>query len=250
MLDLQAIRDLGIPLIEDEDWLPFPGFETSYLISSQGRVVSLPRVTIRKNGKPLTTRGKLLKASPSKGYPRVSLSERGAISFVFVHQALLRAFEGECPPEQEVRHLDGNPLNCTRENLAYGTRAQNIDDAKRHGTFPVLEQRPGAKLTRAQAIEIASSIRRVGELARAYGVSPSCIHDIRVGRSWEAVTREVRRKTYPRGACKLQEAEAQAILDDPHTPATVLARRYGISPFTVRNIRKRRAWRHLQRTEP
>lgn len=35
----------------------------------------------------------------------------------------------------EVRHMDGNPLNNHVSNLAWGTHADNMADAKRHGTF-------------------------------------------------------------------------------------------------------------------
>lgn len=34
-----------------------------------------------------------------------------------------------------VRHRDGNPLNNHVSNLEWGTHADNMDDAKRHGTF-------------------------------------------------------------------------------------------------------------------
>ena len=34
-----------------------------------------------------------------------------------------------------VRHLDGDPLNNHAFNLAWGTHQDNMDDAKRHGTF-------------------------------------------------------------------------------------------------------------------
>lgn len=35
----------------------------------------------------------------------------------------------------EVRHLDGNPHNNAVSNLAWGTHLDNMNDAKKHGTF-------------------------------------------------------------------------------------------------------------------
>ena len=35
----------------------------------------------------------------------------------------------------EVRHMDGNPYNNHVSNLKWGTHADNMADAKRHGTF-------------------------------------------------------------------------------------------------------------------
>ena len=34
----------------------------------------------------------------------------------------------------EVRHLDGNSRNDSAENLAWGTRLENMRDMRRHGT--------------------------------------------------------------------------------------------------------------------
>lgn len=53
----------------------------------------------------------------------------------YVHQVVARAFLGECPPGQETRHLNGDPKDNRLENLAYGTRSENVLDSVRHGTY-------------------------------------------------------------------------------------------------------------------
>lgn len=55
---------------EEGEWRPVAGSEGEYEVSSQGRVRSLPMVTLRADGKPLPVRGRILKTSTdSKGHP-------------------------------------------------------------------------------------------------------------------------------------------------------------------------------------
>ena len=52
----------------------------------------------------------------------------------YTHRLVALAFHGE-PPEGKhlVRHLDGNGLNNSPENLAWGDDEDNYQDAVRHG---------------------------------------------------------------------------------------------------------------------
>lgn len=113
--------------ITPEQWLPVPGYEQNYQISSLGDVWSTPRAT---------TRGGLLKHTIDQlGYHWVTLTLNGVQERFAVHRLVMLAFAGPCPEGQEVRHLDGNPShNAWPENLAYGTHAENMQDKRRHGT--------------------------------------------------------------------------------------------------------------------
>src|SRR5205809_898070 len=102
-----------------EKWLPVPGFD-QYEISDLGRVRSLYRAP------------RILNPAMTNGYHRLNL---GRARLVYVHQLVAQVFIGPCPDGQEVRHLDGCRTNNQASNLAYGTRADNIHDAKRHGTL-------------------------------------------------------------------------------------------------------------------
>ncbi|MFE2967499.1 NUMOD4 motif-containing HNH endonuclease [Streptomyces sp. NPDC059340] len=107
-------------------WRPVPGHEGNYEVSDQGDIRSRPRPR---------TKGGLRRATISKvGYPKVELWSNGRRETRFVHQIVAAAFLGPRPDGQEVRHLDGNPLNCELSNLAYGTRSENSLDKVRHGT--------------------------------------------------------------------------------------------------------------------
>lgn len=108
------------------EWRPVPGHETNYEVSDDGRVRSRPRPR---------TKGGLLRCKVGKrGYLAVSLVSGGRQETREVHRIVAAAFIGPRPPGQEVRHLDGDPLNCNLANLRYGTRSQNVRDKRRHGT--------------------------------------------------------------------------------------------------------------------
>ncbi len=108
-----------------EQWLPIPGYERTYMVSSEGRVWSKPR---------RRTKGGLLSVHVGKrGYPLVSLVQDGIQKTREVHRLVALAFIGPRPEGREVRHLDGNCLRPHVDNLAYGTRSENQYDLVAHG---------------------------------------------------------------------------------------------------------------------
>lgn len=103
-----------------ERWRPVVGFEGRYDVSNRGRVYSWVTERVLRPG------------IASNGYPTVALG-RGKTKTV--HSLVAAAFIGPCPPGMEVRHRDGNRRNPRATNLEYGTRADNIRDAVKHGTW-------------------------------------------------------------------------------------------------------------------
>lgn len=110
----------------DETWLPVPGYEGKYRVSSLGRVFSEPRPHARGGG---IIHPRLKK----RGYLTVVLSRDAKTEMRGVHQLVALAFLGPRPEKHEVRHLDGDPLNNRLTNLAYGTRSQQRRDDVRNG---------------------------------------------------------------------------------------------------------------------
>ena len=107
---------------------PIVGYEGLYDVFSTGSVFSWPR---------RRSRGGLLRQGLSEGYPMVSLCKQGRHKSYKVHQLVLEAFDGLCPPGQECRHLDGNRLNNLWPlNLEWGTPSENGFDRTEHGTNP------------------------------------------------------------------------------------------------------------------
>jgi len=77
---------------------------------------------------------KKLKQPPATGgYPRVSLRKSGKTHVMRVHKLMALVFLG--PSEgRDVCHRDNNRKNNRLENLYYGTRSENQNDRKAHGT--------------------------------------------------------------------------------------------------------------------
>ena len=115
----------------EEIWTKIP--DKDYEASNLGRIRSVDRWRrATKHGGLRFHKGQILKASiDTGGYPTVTLGKRGQHR---VHRLVMLAFVGPCPPGKEVCHQDGVFANVWLDNLYYGTRKQNIEDAVRHGT--------------------------------------------------------------------------------------------------------------------
>lgn len=163
-----------------EEWRDIPGYEGKYQASSLGNIRSLDRIVNCAHGGKRRMRGRVLKPAGQKKDPhlRVVLGH-GAIGSC-VHTLVALTFLGPKPEGQEVRHLDGNPLNNRVDNLAYGTRTENILDVYRQG-------KAWRALTAEQVLEIRERLA-AGEtgaaLAKEYGVGQACISSIKHGRTY------------------------------------------------------------------
>lgn len=79
---------------------------------------------------------KLLRPGTTRtGYKHVGLRTDGRRHRGYVHRIILQTFVGPCPDGMECRHLDGDKSNNRLENLAWGTKSENVRDAIRHGTW-------------------------------------------------------------------------------------------------------------------
>lgn len=101
-----------------------PGYE----VTRDGRVFS---VTHNWRG---YGRRELTQDLNDDGYPSVRVTVCGKRTRLAVHRLVASRFLPPRPsPLHEVRHLDGNRMNCRADNLAWGTRKDNADDRERHG---------------------------------------------------------------------------------------------------------------------
>jgi hypothetical protein len=121
-----------------ETWKPVPQYEGYYEVSDQGRVRSLDRVILDSRGVTRRFRGvELTPVGPNENYlyPTVFLRTgvRTTRRNTRVHVLVAGAFIGPRPVGHDVRHLNGNPGDNRLENLAYGTRSDNMQDASAHG---------------------------------------------------------------------------------------------------------------------
>ena len=166
-----------------EEWRDIPGYEGRYQASTEGRIRSLDRIVTceyRRTGNVFEkkVKGKLKRPTlASNGYYVVNL---GHADLHCVHELVALAFNPG--PGNEVRHLDGNPLNNKAENLAFGTHSDNERDKLRYGG-------KRKKLTASDVIQIRT-LRHAGvprkEVADRFGITETAVWQTETGRmfSW------------------------------------------------------------------
>lgn len=111
-------------------WAPIPGFEARYEASDAGLIRSLDRVIKTKRGS-RRLKGRILKPGKLGNTNHRHVVLEGRVDRT-VHSLVLEAFVGPCPPGMEARHRDDDPTNNALENLVWGSRSQNSDDAIRN----------------------------------------------------------------------------------------------------------------------
>lgn len=159
----------------DSVWNPIPDFP-GYYASQDGRILSCKYKNPR-----------ILKPIKAKdGHLYVFLYRNGQMYKMWIHRAVLMTFARKPFPGEECRHLDGNPANNRLDNLSWGTRQENADDKKRHGTQPIGEKTGTHKLTIQDVITIRKLYknRSLRDLAKQFGVSHTTIRRAALGIKW------------------------------------------------------------------
>lgn len=168
----------------EEAWKPISGYDGIYEVSDLGRVRSLDRIVRGRR-----FRGIVLAQSKMKsgGYCCVGLSDGpNGVRTGKIHQLVCAAFIGPVPPGQMPLHGDGNPENNALSNLRYGTGAENVADAKAHGTFKVGSARSQSKLNEfsAAAIRALRGKWTRETLAMLFEVSTGAVQQVHQGKTW------------------------------------------------------------------
>ncbi len=113
----------------------------------------------------------------------------GTVNGQLVHRIVCARVHGGPGPGAVTRHLCGmGAKGCVNPaHLAWGTQAENGQDAVRHGTTTRGVKNPQSKLTESQVCEIRSlldaGLTRADVSAR-YGVSAGAIQDIASRKNW------------------------------------------------------------------
>lgn len=156
---------------------------------STGRpAITCPEVTCYPDGTLVGTRGHVLRTLPWDGYLTVTRRIAGRPRPIGVHILVCEAFHGPKPsPLHQVRHLNGDPTDCSAGNLAWGTAVQNAADRDAHGTTPRGELHGLSKLTAAQVLEIrqlAAEGVHQRAIAADYGISQPQVSSIHRRKVW------------------------------------------------------------------
>lgn len=141
-------------IIIEEIWKPVINYKGFYEISNFGRVRSVDREFIKRNGTKVNYKGRLIKVETTyQGYKRVRLSKRGIDQKYNVHRLVAEAFIGPYPDGKVINHIDENRANNYFENLEYVTQKENINYGNRT-----------QKMIESQSVKIKGTNLKTGEV--------------------------------------------------------------------------------------
>lgn len=181
------------PEIFAEEWRPVEGFP-GYEVSSYGRVRSVDRVVVQRNGKRRQYISHILRPGlDAGGYLRAGLGRiDGRSIFRLIHVLVCEAFHGRKPSSKHiVAHNDNNRQNNHKGNVRWATRKENSADQLAHGTATIGSRNGVSILTDEEVIEIRATLKEnprrgiVTELAIKYGMSHPAISHIKTGKTWK-----------------------------------------------------------------
>ena len=112
--------------MENEIWKEIPGYSGKYEVSNFGRVKSLARKVLSRNGglKPIPER--ILKQCVIKGYCNVILCADGKThKHGLVHRLVAIVFVPNPENKPFIDHLDGNSTNNRADNLRWCSQREN-----------------------------------------------------------------------------------------------------------------------------
>ena len=112
-----------------EKWLPVVGYEGYYEVSNMGKIKSLNRIIMRKNGHSQTIRERGIKPSIDKetGYYKVALCKNGQQISYCVHRLVALSFIPNPYNLPYINHKDENKLNNNVNNLEWCTPTHNAN---------------------------------------------------------------------------------------------------------------------------
>lgn len=134
MIEAEKNRDLSWLYDEeddpyaDEEWRPVPGYEGLYEVSNMGRVKSLERDLIHKNGSITHKKEIILEPCIRHGYPTASLRKNNEEWRVGVHRLVAMAFIPNPENKPYVDHWDTDTTNNKVENLSWVTTKENANN--------------------------------------------------------------------------------------------------------------------------
>jgi hypothetical protein len=182
--------------MEDEKWLPVPGFEGLYEVSDHGRVQKIAPWCDGVNHYAY----RLLPVDRSReGHLRVNLHRDGGGRPMRkqIHRLVMHAFVRRPKPSEVVNHKDGVPTNNRLPNLEYCTVAQNtwhafhvLKRGKGHGKG---SKHPFAKLNDALVLGMLERLQRgegLATIAKDFDVCVSTVTQIARNQTWPHLPRE------------------------------------------------------------
>ena len=165
--------------MDEEIWKPISGFENLYEVSNKGRVRSLPREIINRDGSYRTYKGKILNPQTrNHHYYNTSLRKNNKAYPKRVHRIVMETFcyfDG-CSM-YEVNHINGDRFDNRLENLEWCTRQENSQHAVENNLYSSGFDLHNTKLSDQDVVDIReryipySKDHSLSKIAKDYNIS-------------------------------------------------------------------------------
>jgi len=180
-------KNKSLQNIDNEKWVDISGYEKLYAISSYGRVMSLDRIVLKKNGLKRNHRCRILsQRDNNKGYLDVILWKNNKSKHFSVARLVIIHFIPNKSGGSEVNHINGIPKDNSLSNLEWTDRSGNLIHSYR-----VLKRKPkttNATLSRSKKVHKYSitgkyikSFNTVRAAAKSVSTSSSAISKCCIG---------------------------------------------------------------------
>lgn len=179
-----AVGFIKMSDILNEVWVDIPGYEGLYCVSNLGKIRSEERIVYYGDHRSSRTNKSFIRKltkNTSNDYFIITLSREGIAKTFYVHFLVALSFIGPRPDGADIRHKNGDPTDNRADNLCYGSRSDNMQDAILHGTLRIGERHADCSLTTKDVRAIVMSHLSAQSLSSTYNIRPETVNKIRRG---------------------------------------------------------------------
>lgn len=202
------------------------------MVSSYGRVMSVP-ITQERNNRAYHKSGtEITHHDNGRGYRVLSLYRNGVQDQRTVHRLVAEAFIDNPKNLPEVNHKDGNKSNNKVKNLEWVTKSENVQ----HAVTELDAFWFNRTLTEEQVIAIREDTRTEAEIGKEYGLSQGTINAIKTGMTYKLFGGPIGRA----GRKRQRKLTREQVLDirTSELSGIELAEKYGVSAPTICKIKR------------